>query len=406
MKLAKPETLGFSPARLERIHTVTQRYIDEGKFAGIVTLIARRGKLVHFASVGKQEIEGDKPMKNDSLFRIYSMTKPITTTAAMMLFEEGALRLSDPVAKYIPEFAETKVLVKQGYAGPVLEPQATPMTIRQLMTHTAGLSYGFMADSPIEEMYRQLHPFFQTDPSSAEIISKWAAIPLIQQPGKAWRYSVATDVLGRVVEVVSGMSLREFFLERIFKPLGMDDTDYYVPSSKMSRFATCYGPSPTGGIAPILPPMISDAAILHRASPCGHGLHSTAADYLRFCQMILNGGELDGVRLLGRKSVELMSCNHLAPEMLPIERAFEMHGLGFGLGFSCLLYTSGVHSHRAKGRAEHRRVRPAPVLLLGHRHELLHGDCLLYTSSTRAIWRTKASSATTCSITSTQITPS
>ena len=232
MKLAKPETLGFSPARLERIHTVTQRYIDEGKFAGIVTLIARRGKLVHFASVGKQEIEGDKPMKNDSLFRIYSMTKPITTTAAMMLFEEGALRLSDPVAKYIPEFAETKVLVKQGYAGPVLEPQATPMTIRQLMTHTAGLSYGFMADSPIEEMYRQLHPFFQTDPSSAEIISKWAAIPLIQQPGKAWRYSVATDVLGRVVEVVSGMSLREFFLERIFKPLGMDDTDYYVPASK------------------------------------------------------------------------------------------------------------------------------------------------------------------------------
>jgi CubicO group peptidase (beta-lactamase class C family) len=337
MKLAKPETLGFSPARLERIHTVTQRYIDEGKFAGIVTLIARRGKLVHFASVGKQEIEGDKPMKNDSLFRIYSMTKPITTTAAMMLFEEGALRLSDPVAKYIPEFAETKVLVKQGYAGPVLEPQATPMTIRQLMTHTAGLSYGFMADSPIEEMYRQLHPFFQTDPSSAEIISKWAAIPLIQQPGKAWRYSVATDVLGRVVEVVSGMSLREFFLERIFKPLGMDDTDYYVPASKMSRFATCYGPAPTGGIAPILPPMISDAAILHRASPGGHGLHSTAADYLRFCQMILNGGELDGVRLLGRKSVELMSCNHLAPEMLPIERAFEMHGLGFGLGFSVLL---------------------------------------------------------------------
>ena len=337
MKLAKPETLGFSPARLERIHTVTQRYIDEGKFAGIVTLIARRGKLVHFASVGKQEIEGDKPMKNDSLFRIYSMTKPITTTAAMMLFEEGALRLSDPVAKYIPEFAETKVLVKQGYAGPVLEPQATPMTIRQLMTHTAGLSYGFMADSPIEEMYRQLHPFFQTDPSSAEIISKWAAIPLIQQPGKAWRYSVATDVLGRVVEVVSGLSLREFFLERIFKPLGMDDTDYYVPAKKMSRFATCYGTAPTGGIAPILPPMIPDAAILRRASPGGHGLHSTAADYLRFCQMILNGGELDGVRLLGRKSVELMSCNHLAPEMLPIERAFEMHGLGFGLGFSVLL---------------------------------------------------------------------
>lgn len=337
MKLSKPESLGFSSARLERIHKVTQRYVDEGKFAGIVTLLARRGKVFHFEAVGKQEIENNRPMQKDTLFRIYSMTKPITTTAAMMLFEEGAFRLGDPVAKYIPEFGESKVFVRQGYAGLVLESQSSPMTIRQLMTHTAGLSYGFMQDSPVEEMYRQLQPFFRNDPTSAEVVAQWAAIPLIQQPGKGWRYSVASDVLGRVVEVLSGMSLRDFFQERIFKPLAMNDTDHYVPAEKLKRFATVYGPAPSGGLTPVVPPAIGDATRLPSHTPGGHGLVSSAADYLRFCQMILNRGELDGVRLLGRKTVELMASNHLSPEMLPIEPAFEMKGLGFGLGFSVLL---------------------------------------------------------------------
>lgn len=337
MKSTKPEALGFSALRLERINHMTQRYVEEGKFAGIVTLVARRGQIVHFESVGKQDIGSDKAMQRDSLFRIYSMTKPITTTAAMMLLEEGRLRLSDPVSKYIPAFAETKVFVKQGFSGPVLADQATPMTIRQLMTHTAGLSYGFMFDSPVEEMYRQLQPFFQTNPSSEEVVAKWSEIPLIQQPGTGWRYSVATDVLGRVVEVISGMTLREFFVECIFKPLAMHDTDHYVPAEKVDRLATVYGPAPDGGLTPLSPPRINDATQLRHHSPGGHGLISSAEDYLRFCRMILNGGELDGVRVLGRKTVELMRSNHLAPTMLPIERALDMPGLGFGLGFSVIL---------------------------------------------------------------------
>ncbi len=334
MKLAKPETLGFSSSRLERLNRKMQRHIDERKFAGIVTLIARRGKLAHLAAFGQQDIEADKAMKTDTLFRIYSMTKPITTVAAMMLYEEGALRLTDPVANFIPAFANTKVCVGSSYLGMVLEPQATPITIRQLMTHTSGLSYGWFQDSPADAVYREFAPkVARDDLTLAEFVDVLAEAPLVFQPGTAWRYSYSTDVLGRVVEVVSGMTLREFFHTRILEPLGMEDTDYQIPDSKLKRYATCYGP----GLQIVDPPINSQYTRRVQMHNGGHGLISTAGDYLRFCQMILNQGELDGVRLLGRKSVELMTANHIPPGLPFRHNNSDISGQGFGLGFSVIL---------------------------------------------------------------------
>lgn len=337
MKTLAPEELGLSTTRLNRINRVMQRYVDEQKLAGIVTLVARHGAIAHFEAFGLRDLEANQPMQLDSIFRIYSMTKPIVSVAVMMLYEAGGFHLNDPVSKFIPAFKDLKVLVKPDYEGLKLAEPEPEMTIRNLLTHTAGLTYGFFEDSPVEAMYREAE-LLNRDITLEDMIQKLAAIPLIYQPGRAWRYSVATDVLGYLVEVFSGQSLDRFLAENIFHPLGMTDTAFYVPEEKLPRFATNYGPAESGGLEVIDPPATSPYA----KPPCrfsgGGGLVSTATDYLRFCQMLLNQGELNGTRLLGRKTIALMTANHLPDDLMPIQIGPNfLHGYGFGLGFRVLL---------------------------------------------------------------------
>ena len=334
MKLATPESVGFSSQRLARINTKLQHYIDEHKLAGITSLIARRGQVVHFEKFGMANIEAGTPMAADTIFRIYSMTKPITSVAVLMLFEEGALRLNDPVATYLPEFKETKVLNQAGW----LVDMARPVTIRDLLTHTAGLSYGFQGNFAIDRLYSQ-HVWgpMANNPTInlAEWIGAIAQQPLSFQPGTRYQYSVATDVLGYLVQVVAGVSFADFLQERIFAPLGMVDTFFAVPPEKLARFAANYGPQEGGGLKVIDIPADSQYARPTVRPSGGGGLLSTTGDYLRFAQMLLNKGELDGVRLLGRKTVELMTTNHLADGVYVDNDPIK--GLGFGLGVSVLL---------------------------------------------------------------------
>jgi CubicO group peptidase (beta-lactamase class C family) len=275
------------------------------------------------------------------------MTKAITSVAIMMLYERGELLLTDPVAAFIPAFGEARVLKRQGPVELEVMPLQRPITIRDLLTHTSGLSYGFFVDSPVELMYQRVHnvndfwgqpTLYPTDRSLAELVEEWARIPLTHQPGTAWRYSVATDVLGRVVEVISGRSLGEFFQEQIFQPLDMVDTGFYVPAEKVSRFAAMYTPAEGGGLTPIDHAHDSPYLRPRKLESGGGGLVSTAADYLRFCQTMLNGGELDGVRLLGRKTVALMTMNHIPADQLPLRNGDDIFaGEGFGLGFGVVV---------------------------------------------------------------------
>lgn len=330
LSIVKPESLGFDADRLNRITPHMQKYIEQERVAGIVSLVARRGQVCHFEAFGQRDIERDLPMEKDTIFRIYSMTKPITSVAAMMLLEEGLFQLDDPVANYIPAFRKTRVCVAPDFHGLKLTDQDPEMTIRHLMTHTAGLSYGFFEDTPIDKRYQNAKILESSN--LEEMVEKIARIPLVFQPGTKWRYSVATDVLGRVVEIISGMSLDDFFQNRIFKPLGMNETGFWVAEENLDRFAAMYeirlnGPNK----------LADDPQTGHWSKPKtffsgGGGLTSTTADYLRFCQMLQNGGELDGVRLLGPKTVELMRLNQLPESMLPIGvGAPTMLGYGWGL---------------------------------------------------------------------------
>jgi CubicO group peptidase (beta-lactamase class C family) len=265
------------------------------------------------------------------------MTKAIASVALMMLYEEGRFQLHDPVSRFIPKFADVEVFAggtKRSFEATELERE---ITIWHLLTHTAGLTYDFFEDSPVDAMYlaADLH---QPDRTSEEVVHEIVKLPLVYQPGTAWRYSMATDVLGYLTEVISGTSLDVFLKEKILKPLGMEDTDFYVPEEKLDRFAAMYGPSEDGGIELRDAPATSQHTKPPRFLSGGSGLVSTAADYLRFCQMLLNGGELDGIRLLGRKTVELMTVNHLPDELIPIQvQPHTLHGCGFGLGFRVLV---------------------------------------------------------------------
>jgi CubicO group peptidase (beta-lactamase class C family) len=337
MDRVEPEGLGFSSARLARIDPAMRRYVDEKKLAGIVTLIARRNKVVHIEKFGMADIEAGRPMQLDTLFRIYSMSKPITTTAALMLLEEGRLRLADPIWRYIPAFKDVKVLDNTAGSGVRYMDAKQPITIHHLMTHTAGFSYGFDDNVYIDELYRK-HVWgpMETSPGLTleEFVGEVAKLPLAYQPGTLYRYSVATDVLGFLVQIVSGMPFDEFLKQCIFAPLGMVDTDFYVPAEKIERFSTVYGPDEQGGMK-----VVDALQTSHYAQPAhfvsgGGGLVSTAGDYLRFCRMLLNKGELDGVRLLGRKTVELMTTNHMPAGAQPFP---EDDFTGFGLGVSVLL---------------------------------------------------------------------
>jgi CubicO group peptidase (beta-lactamase class C family) len=335
MNTIAPEDAGFSTERLGRIGTVMQRYVDEKALAGLITMVARRGETVHFEHFGMMDFEAASPMEFDTIFRIYSMTKPITSVALMMLFEEGLIRLTDPLAGYIPAFHNVKVLARDG----TLVDLEREITIQDLLRHTAGMSYnGYYEDTgdPVDKLYDEAE-LWPADATSQEMVRRIAELPLAYQPGQEWRYSVATDVIGYVVELISDVSLAQFFEEKILKPLGMEDTAFSVPPDKVDRFATLYGTGEDGALEEI------DAAIggeyldvsLHSG---GHGLVSTAPDYMRFAQFILSKGELDGVRLLGPRTVELMAANHLPPAALPMAMgAEEMPGFGFGLGFSVMM---------------------------------------------------------------------
>jgi CubicO group peptidase (beta-lactamase class C family) len=326
---ARPADVGISASKLEHADQVVQELVEKKEFVGAVTVVAREGKVVDWKAVGMMDLAKSRPMKTDTIFRIYSMSKPITTVAAMMLWEEGKLQLDDPVSKYIPELKALRV-----YVGPNDEtvPARREITVRDLMRHTSGFTYGVFGDTPVDHMYRE-KKLLDRNSSLQEFVAKLATIPLQYQPGTRFHYSVSVDVLGRVVEVVSGKSLDAYFEERILGPLGMVDTAFYVPASKVDRFATNYGP----GLIVIDNPAKSPYLNPPKFFSGGGGLVSTARDYTRFCQMMLNGGELQGTPLLKHETVQMMTHNQLPPEALPMSMpggAPSENGLGFGLGFA------------------------------------------------------------------------
>lgn len=344
--LVKPEDIGLSSQRLARIGThLQQHYIDPGKIAGSLTLVARHGQIAYFAPQGYLEFERQRHMQHDTIFRIYSMSKPITSVALMMLYEQGLLQLDDPVHRFIPAWKNLQVYRTGNHPDFVTVPAARPMTIRDLMSHTSGLTYGFTERSNVDAAYRKLGVGDRCKPGNTlqAMVDSLAALPLEFSPGTRWNYSVSTDVLGYLVQVISGQRFDQFLHDHILQPLGMDDTGFTVAEAQLPRFACNYLHQSNGRPLLIDSPQTSTYREQTLFSG-GGGLISTAQDYFRFTQMLLNGGELDGVRLLGRKTVELMTMNHLPGgqdlSQLALAGGFSESayaGVGFGLGFSVML---------------------------------------------------------------------
>jgi CubicO group peptidase (beta-lactamase class C family) len=341
----EPAELGFDAGRLARIDRHFNRYVEDGRLPCWLVVVSREGRPAYVSMSGQRDVEAGRPVEADTIWRVYSMTKPITTVAAMMLWEEGAFELKDPVAKFIPAFAGARVFTQGSSLKPVTVPVAEPMRLWHLMTHTSGLTYGFHWSHAVDAIYRN-HGFEWTTPPQLDLAAccdAWAGLPLLFQPGSEWNYSVSTDVLGRVVEVVSGMPLDRFFAERIFAPLGMTETGFSVPERDHHRLAALYSPDPQTGLAVRNSTMGNLALEPPTALSGGGGLVSTAHDYNRFMQMLAGGGELDGVRLLGPRTVRYMASNHLpggadleqVGRPLFAETTFD--GVGFGLGFSVVL---------------------------------------------------------------------
>src|SRR5262249_1986808 len=335
LPVAKPEEVGMSSERLGRIRTAMQRYVDRGEVPGVVTLVARRGRVVHFDAVGYRDAESRAPMPTDAIFRIASMTKPITSVALMMLYEQGYFLLSDPISKFLPEFADSKVQAPappgEAVAAPYkLVPAARPITIRHVLTHTAGLPNSYRGIT--QQQYTKTIERQDPNETMADVVRRIAKLPLNFHPGDAWEYGPATDVVGRVVEVISGESLDQYFRKHIFEPLGMADTYFYLPASKVDRLTAQYTPGESNKIKLVEAPTVQSRWVKepHVFFAGAGGLVSTAGDYLRFQQMMLSGGERDGVRMLGRKTVELMTSNHIGD--LPVWLTGP--GYGFGLGYS------------------------------------------------------------------------
>jgi CubicO group peptidase (beta-lactamase class C family) len=337
---AQPEAVGMSSERLDRLSNKIRTYVDRGQMPGAITMVARQGKVVQFEQFGMMDVENGKGMWPDALFRIFSMTKPITGVAVMILFEEGRFLLTDPVAKYLPEFEGLGVYLGGSADDPRTEP-AGPMTIEHLLTHTSGLAY----DDPgpgVNEMYRNAELWEVA--SLQEFVDKLTRLPLLYQPGTDWHYSVSMDVLGRLVEVVSGQPYDRFLAERIFEPLGMADTGFFVPAEDADRLAALYKATSEGGFERVGREGIDPATDPDRVAFGGSGLLSTARDYLRFAQMLTNGGELDGTRILGRKTVDLMLGDHLGPRHGPsplagFEPWLQSSAEGVGFGFTGAVIT-------------------------------------------------------------------
>ena len=331
---AVPEDVGISTSRLERITPVMQGYVDNGRIPCALTMIAREGRLVHFEKCGMQDVAAAKPIEYDTIFRIYSMTKPITSAAVMMLYEEGHFQLSTPISEFVPFFKDMKVYTEDGST--VLDAERE-ITIKHLLTHTAGLIYESDRENhPIDQQYEDADLY---GGDLTNMIRKLGSIPLLHQPGDAWHYGMSTDVLGYLVQIVSGMPLETFLKTRIFEPLGMKDTGFSVKVENANRYSKVYEFGDAGELQAIekVHAATGPLSFFHSG---GGGLLSTAPDYLRFCQMILNEGELDGVRLLGRKTVELITMDHISNQWRPNQRT----GAGFGLGFSVVTDVAETHT--------------------------------------------------------------
>ena len=332
--------------QLECISATTQRFIDEERLAGAVTVVARRGKVVHFKAHGMMDIATNKPMQTDTIFRIYSMTKPIAAVAVMMLCEEGKLQLDAPVSVYLPELGGLKVALDSDADTLTLVKADRGMTIRDLMRHTSGLpgAARYMAgQTGVDKRYREESLHLLHECNLQEMVERLGRIPLLYQPGTKWHYSIAADVLGRLIEVVSDQPFDVFLAERIFQPLGMVDTGFYVPPEKIDRFARMYGPKPDGDLQTIDAPEggtghVSKNSFTEKPKflSAGGGLVSTAADFVRFCLMLSGKGTLAGKRLITGESVELMTHNHLPEHLIPLDKKPDKRyaGLGFGLGVS------------------------------------------------------------------------
>ncbi|MEZ5376374.1 MAG: serine hydrolase domain-containing protein [Acidimicrobiales bacterium] len=350
---AAPESVGMSSARLERIAPVMQRFVDSGTIAGATTLVARRGNVVHSAAFGHRDREAGVAMTDDTIFRIYSMTKPVVSTALMLLHEEGAFQLEHPVGRFLPAFMSTPVMAPDG----TLVPQARPMEVRDLLTHTSGLTYDFMIDTPVAQMYRDARIMNDATRTLGDLVDALAEIPLSSQPGARWHYSVGIDVAARLIEVLADQPLGDFLRERFFDPLGMTDTGFGVPDAKLDRLSAMYG----------LPDLVGqnyDAMQLVEAALSGFneridvaatyptdtpdvfqrgglGLFSTGSDYLRFATMLLQNGRYGDDQILGRKTLEVMHRNHLPAALLPYELLGRNSlGYGFGLGSRVMIDTA------------------------------------------------------------------
>ena len=338
LPLASSRSLGFDADRLARIDRfLAERYVDPGLLPCAQLLVARRGELVHRTVLGHASLEKKQRLADDTIFRIYSMTKPVTSVAFMMLVEEGRIAIDDPVAKWIPSWRDQAVY-RSGMPGAfVTRPVDAPMRVLDLLRHTSGLTYGFQLRTNVDAAYRALKADAFESENLEAFVDKLGRLPLEFSPGTAWNYSVSTDVVGHLVSVASGMPFDDFVRTRIVQPLGMRDTDFHVPEAKAARFADCYVKSAAGKLEPA-PPV--DFSKPPRAPSGGGGLVSTAADYLRFCEMLRRGGELDGVRLLGPKTLRLMRANHLpggrdlADISISMFSEAMFQGVGFGLGFA------------------------------------------------------------------------
>jgi len=356
-----PEELGLSSSRLDRVTDWLNQQVESERLAGASVMICRNGRIGYLESAGQSDLENGKPFDASTIVRIFSMTKPITSVAAMMLYEEGRYQLDDPVAKYLPEFTDTKVWKGEGSLENV-EDQTRPMLVKHLFMHTSGLTYGFMNANVVDQEHRnQKIEFPGTAGTLEELVKRLAGIPLIAQPGTQWNYSVSTDVLGRLVEVWSGLSLEAFFKERILEPLGMHDTGFSVAEGNKDRFASLYSPLSGADMSNVGKKSVSDsrqmkpglklqepAATSRYLKPTklfsgGGGLTGTIGDYARFCQMLLNGGELDGERLLSPITVNYMRSNQLpdnadmAAMGQPVWSETSYDGIGFGLGFAVVI---------------------------------------------------------------------
>jgi CubicO group peptidase (beta-lactamase class C family) len=354
LTIATPESVGFSSQRLERLHAEMQETVDKKQIAGAVTILARHGKVIDYRTYGDRDMATHTPMTKDVIFRDYSMTKPVTGVAMMILYEQGKWLPSDPIAKFVPEFAHLKVFNGLDADGkPILVDPDHPPTMRELMSHTAGFTYGFFGDTPVDKMYREAH--LLESKNLQEFIEKLAKLPLLYQPGKGWTYSMSMDVEGYIVEKLSGQSLPDFMRDNIFNPLAMKDAAFYVPAEKRSRFSSVYTTGPDGELvtaAASSSGRSTDYAAQPGMPSGGGGMVSTAADYYRFAQMLLNDGQLDGKRILSPATVKLMTSNHVPAELLTGKFGIGAQVMrpGLGYGYNCAVVFDPPEANLPEGK--------------------------------------------------------